>query len=294
MENGFDCGDIVIIESYSYEHYENCVEIGIVLGYVIAKLYYREDKNSLIVKDNNEFIGNVQAEAKKSDNDMVTLRNFNVVVQHICYIDKEALGMKEAEVYINAMYKKALNKVLNPLSLYTYSGYNIKRMGKNFDGYSNYLLKSAMVDTSIKEYLTYISTKEKIFDKIEKLSRSYDKKLMSFDDLVETKDFETGKVYIREETKGKETVYRFLLGINCNSFDRWNFLTLKGGVKKEDFMKEYIAITSEITTTNRDRLRNWLETVRKRRNGQYVVYKEKFKYYSTTIGVADKEVCRYL
>ena len=59
-------------------------------------------------------------------------------------------------------------------------------------------------------------------------------------------------------------------------------------------MKEYLAVTSEITTTNMQRLRSWLAKVRKRRYGQYVLYKDKYKYYGTTIEVQDKKVCAYL
>lgn len=115
---------------------------------------------------------------------------------------------------------------------------------------------------------------------------------MSFEDLVETKDFEIGKFYIREDQKGKE--YRFMLCVRCSNKNIWNFLTLKGGITKENFMKEYIAVTSKITTTNLASLHNWLEQMKKIRYGQYVLYKEKYKYYSTAIAVKDKSICNYI
>lgn len=191
------------------------------------------------------------------------------------------------------MYRKELNQVLNPKRLHSYSGFRLQSSGHKFEDYSNYLVKSAMMNKIVREYLTYVVAKDKLLDKIDELSLSYQQKLMSLNDLVETKKFEIGKVYIRKEKKGGETVYRFMLCVNCNN-QIWNFLTLNGDVSKENFMKENLAVTSEITTTNTARLRSWLATVRKIRYGQYVLYKEKYKYYETTIGLQDKQMCAYL
>lgn len=290
MKNGFDCGEIVIIEDYNCE---NCVEVSIVLGYAKDKPYYNEDTNRLVAKGEDEFINDLQREAKKADKGNITLDNFKVMVQHICFIDQDAFGMKETEDYVKAMYRKELNKVLNLDKLHSYSGFRLKSSGHKFEDYSNYLVKSAMMNKIIREYLTYVIAKDKLLETLEKLNLSYKKKLIHLDDLVETKNFEIGKVYIREEKKGGETVYRFMLCVNCNN-QIWNFLTLKDGVEKENFMKEYLAVTSEITTTNMKSLRRWLAKVRKIRYGQYVLYKEKYKYYGTTIGIQDKNVCAYL
>lgn len=288
MKKGFDCGEIVLIEDYRND---NCIEMGIVLGYAIANLYYNEDTNRLIVRDEQEFIGDLQTEAQREEKDLITLRNFRVTVQHICYIEAGSLNLKETENYINALYRQELNTVLNPRRLRTYSGFSLKSTNKKSEDYSNYLVKSAMMNKIIREYLTYIVTRDKVFEKIEELRQSYGKTLMSFEDLVETKDFEIGKVYIREDQKGKE--YRFMLCVRCNK-NIWNFLTLKGGITKENFMKEYIAVTSKITTTNLASLHNWLEQMKKIRYGQYVLYKEKYKYYSTEIVVKDKSICNYI
>ena len=60
MKNGFDCGEIVIIEDYSCE---NCVEVSIVLGYAKDKPYYNEDTNRLVAKGEDEFNNDLQREA---------------------------------------------------------------------------------------------------------------------------------------------------------------------------------------------------------------------------------------